>query len=391
MQGVVILGSTGSIGKKTLEVIAWHPEQYQVVALVAHRNVDEIFVQCKQARPRYVILKEKQAAFELQNRLHQNQINSVEVYSGEDVIEHIVSLPEVQVVVAAITGAAGLMPTLAAISAGKRVLLANKESLVMAGDLITKAVVAHHAELIPIDSEHHALFQCLHTYQVGNGPPKGVKKMILTASGGPFRTWERTALNQVTPEQACLHPIWSMGRKISVDSATLMNKGLEVIEAHGLFRMAPEKIEVLIHPQSIVHGLLEYENGTFMAQLCKPDMLIPIASALNWPEHLSIPVESLDLARVAKLTFEPVDHQRFPCLRLAYQALEMGSGAATVLNAANEVAVQFFLQGKIGFMDIPRVITSVLEKMGAPSANDVDTVLSIDHLARQEAMRWIHV
>lgn len=391
MQGVVILGSTGSIGKKTLEVIAWHPEQYQVVALVAHRNVDEIFVQCKQARPRYVILQEKQAAFELQNRLHQNQINSVEVYSGEDVIEHIVSLPEVQVVVAAITGAAGLMPTLAAISAGKRVLLANKESLVMAGDLIKKALIAHHAELIPIDSEHHALFQCLQTYQVGNGPPKGVKKMILTASGGPFRTWERTALNQVTPEQACLHPIWSMGRKISVDSATLMNKGLEVIEAHGLFAMAPEKIEVLIHPQSIVHGLLEYENGTLMAQLCKPDMLIPIASALNWPEHLSIPVESLDLARVAKLTFEPVDHQRFPCLRLAYQALEMGSGAATVLNAANEVAVQFFLQGKIGFMDIPRVITSVLEKMGAPSANDVDTVLSIDHLARQEAMRWIHV
>lgn len=391
MQGIVILGSTGSIGKKALEVIAWYPEQYQVIALVANRNIDEIFIQCKQARPRYVVVQEKQAASILQNRLRQHHLNTIEVYSGEDAIKNILSLSEVQVVVAAITGRAGLVPTLAAISAGKRVLLANKESLVMAGALIKKALITHHAEVIPIDSEHHALFQCLQTYQVGNASPKGVKKMILTASGGPFRTWEKTALNQVTPEQACLHPIWSMGRKISVDSATLMNKGLEVIEAHWLFAMAPEKIDVLIHPQSIVHALLQYESGALIAQLSKPDMLVPIASAFNWPHHLSIPFESLDLVKVAQLTFEAVDYLRFPCLRLAYQALEMGSGATVVLNAANEVAVHCFLQGKIGFMDIPKMITFVLEKMDAPSANDLDTVLSIDHLARQEAMRWIHV
>lgn len=390
MQGVVILGSTGSIGKKALEVIAWYPERYQVIALVAHQNIDEIFVQCQQAKPRYVVLQEKQAALALQGRLKQHQLSFIEVYFGEDAIKNILSLSEVQVVVAAITGAAGLVPTLAAISAGKRVLLANKESLVMAGDLIIKALNAHHAELIPIDSEHQALFQCLQTYQVGDASPKGVKKMILTASGGPFRTWEKTALNHVTPEEACLHPVWSMGKKISVDSATLMNKGLEVIEAHWLFAMTPEKIDVLIHPQSIVHALLEYESGAFIAQLSKPDMLVPIAAAFNWPHHLSIPLESLDLAKIAQLTFEGVDHQRFPCLRLAYQALEMGSGATTVLNAANEVAVHCFLQGKIGFMDIPKMITCALEKMGAPSANDLDTVLSIDHLARQEAMRWNH-
>lgn len=387
MQRIVILGSTGSVGKKALEVISWHPERYKVLALVANQNVDELFIQSKNFNPKYVALQEEKAAEQLRNRLKEASLSGIEVFSGCKMIAELACHSEAEMVVAAITGAAGLVPTLSAVKAGKRVLLANKESLVMAGVLFREAILEHKAELIPIDSEHNALFQCLQTYRIGSEAPKGIRRMILTASGGPFRTWSLPAIKKATPAEAVQHPVWRMGPKISVDSATLMNKGLEVIEAHWLFSMESSKIEVLIHPQSIVHSMLEYEDGTTLAALSNPDMAIPIAVALSWPHRLSIPVETLDLPRMGNLSFEAVDHKRFPCLQLACEALKMGGGAPAVLSAANEVVVEHFLKGKIGFMDIPNVIASVLEKLGAPPIDSLEAVLHVDSLARQEAIK----
>ncbi|MBU0603086.1 MAG: 1-deoxy-D-xylulose-5-phosphate reductoisomerase [Gammaproteobacteria bacterium] len=382
MRKLSILGATGSIGVSTLDVVARHPERFEVVALSGHRQIRKLAGQCLSCAPRYAVVADDAAAGELRALLAGRV--GTEVLHGIEALEFIASLPEVDTVMAAIVGAAGLRPTLASARSGKRILLANKEALVMAGGVFMHEVHAHGATLLPIDSEHNAVFQCM--------PVKGragVRRILLTASGGPFRSSPLDALDHVTPEQACAHPNWDMGRKISVDSATMMNKGLEVIEAHWLFDTPAESIDVVIHPQSIVHSMVEYVDGSVLAQMGNPDMRTPIAHALDWPHRIDSGVSALDLAAAADLVFERPDFARFPCLALAFEALRAAGGAPTVLNAANEVAVSAFLERRLGFRAIADVIAATLETLPDQPARTLDEVFAADAAARAVAQRIV--
>ncbi|CAK0766009.1 1-deoxy-D-xylulose 5-phosphate reductoisomerase [Gammaproteobacteria bacterium] len=386
IQGVTILGATGSIGISTLNVLARYPDRFQVVALAARCSVDRLLAQCRQFKPRYVALADPDAAASFVQRAREF-LPGLTVLAGEEGLATVVALPEVDQVMAAIVGAAGLRSTLAAVRAGKRVLLANKESLVMAGRLFMDEVRNHGAQLLPVDSEHNAVFQCLPNGASGFTEGE-VRRILLTASGGPFRVWPMDDLANVTPEQAIAHPNWVMGRKISVDSATMMNKGLEVIEACWLFDTSPDRIEVLIHPQSVIHSMVEYKDCSVLAQLGNPDMRVPIAHALAWPQRIESGVSSLDFRAMKALCFEPVDHVRFPCLDLAYQALRRGGTAPAVLNAANEVAVGNFLDRRIRFTDIARVVEATLTAISIQDANDLADVFAADIAARNHALTW---
>ena len=384
MKRLAILGSTGSIGANTLAVVDRHPDRFAVVALSADRQVDRLFEQCLRYRPRYAAMADAAAAGQLQKKVRASGLDC-EVLSGAAGLEQIAAAPEVDAVMAAIVGSAGLRSTLAAAHAGKQLLLANKEALVMAGGLLMDAVAASGAMLLPIDSEHNAIFQALPRDFDGSLPRAGVRKLWLTASGGPFLRTQRKLLDDVTPDQACAHPKWNMGRKISVDSATLMNKGLEVIEASFLFKANPAQIEVVIHPQSIVHSLVEYVDGSVLAQLGNPDMRTPIAHALAYPERIDPGVQSLDLCAIGTLQFERPDLDRFPCLRLAYRALEAGGNAPIVLNAANEIAVANFLAGALAFSRIAGFVEEVLARITPSRVRTLEDVLAADAQARAEA------
>jgi 1-deoxy-D-xylulose-5-phosphate reductoisomerase len=379
---LTILGATGTIGVNTLDVVARHPDRFRVVALSGQNQIDKLAEQCRQFRPRYAVVLDAARASELAAALAGLD---VEVLWGVEALETIASLPEVDTVMAAIVGAAGMRPALAAARAGKRVLLANKETLVMAGRFFMDAVKAGGATLLPIDSEHNAVFQCMPDGYDGDLDSHGVRRILLTASGGPFRTRAVETLAAVTPEEAVAHPNWVMGRKISVDSATMMNKGLEVIEAHWLFNASPEQIDVVVHPQSIIHSMVEYRDGSVLAQLSNPDMRIPIAHALAYPERVATGVSWLDLARLGQLSFEAPDTQRFPCLQLAYDALRAGGSSAAVLNAANEVAVAAFLDHRIGYLAIPDTLARVLDRLGGRPAASLDDLAAIDAEARHLA------
>jgi len=382
---LTILGSTGSIGVSTLDVVARHADRYRVVALTGQRQDDVLFEQCLRFKPRYAVLLDEAAAIRLALKVKQAGLET-EVLQGAAALERVAALPEVDTVMAAIVGAAGLNPTLAAARAGKKVLLANKETLVMAGRIFMEAVQKSGATLLPIDSEHNAIFQALPTgYKGVDWPSSGVSKILLTASGGPFRNTPLADLQQVTPEQACAHPNWAMGRKISVDSATMMNKGLEVIEAHWLFNAPAEAIEVVVHPQSIIHSLVQYVDGSVLAQLGNPDMRTPIAHGLAYPERIDAGVAPLNLLKVATLNFEAPDFIRFPCLALAYQALREGGTTPAILNAANEVAVAAFLERKIAFLSIASLIAEVLAKLPSSAVNTLEDVLQADAAARVAA------
>lgn len=384
MRRVAVLGSTGSIGVSTLDVLARHPDRFEVSVLAASTNDGRLLEQCLRHRPRVAVLQSPEAAARLQAALSAEGAG-IEVRCGHEALAECAAAPEVDIVMAAIVGAAGLPSTLAAAAAGKRVLLANKESLVVAGPILIQAARAHGATLIPIDSEHNAIFQCLPPGLETGRPVQGVRRILLTASGGPFLRSPREHMARATPEQACAHPRWNMGRKISVDSATLMNKGLELIEACLLFGMEPSQVEVVVHPQSIVHSLVEYVDGSILAQLGNPDMRTPIAHALGWPERIPSGVQSLDLAMAARLEFEAPDLERFPALRLARSAAEAGGTAPAALNAANEVAVAGFLGSRLDFLGIPRLIESVLERHRIGPAAELDAVLEADRWARELA------
>jgi 1-deoxy-D-xylulose-5-phosphate reductoisomerase len=381
-QRLTILGATGSIGVSTLDVVARHPGRFEVVALTGHRRVDVLAEQCRRFKPRYAVVGAAADAAGLAAALGDC---GTEVLSGPEALVRVAALPEVDAVMAAIVGAAGLPPTLAAAQAGKRVLLANKEALVMAGSVFMNAVKQAGATLLPIDSEHNAVFQSLPAGFAGDYDRHGVSRILLTASGGPFRRTPLAELANVTPEQAVAHPNWSMGRKISVDSATMMNKGLEVIEARWLFDATPDQIEVVIHPQSVIHSLVQYVDGSVIAELGNPDMRTPIAHALAWPERIAAGVAPLDLFAVARLDFERPDLERFPCLALAYRALRAGGNAPAVLNAANEVAVEAFLDGRLTFQGIGAVIAATLDAVPVGPADDLAAVLAADAAAREAA------
>ncbi len=385
---LALLGATGSIGASTLDVVARHPDRFEVAALAAHSNADAMLALCRQFRPPYAALFDAAAAARLQRGLAGEGL-ATQVLAGPDGLAAVATLPEVDTVLAAIVGAAGLPSTLAAARAGKRILLANKEALVVGGALFMAAVEAGGATLLPIDSEHNAIFQCLPHDFARNSAHGGVRRILLTASGGPFRTRALTELAAVTPDQACAHPNWSMGRKISVDSATMMNKGLEVIEARWLFGVPRAAIEVVIHPQSVIHSLVEYVDGSVLAQLGHPDMRTPIAQALAYPERIEAGVPPLDLARLAALSFEAPDLARFPCLQLAFDALAADGTAPAVLNAANEVAVAAFLDGRIRFTDIHAVCAGTLAAMPSARVGSLDDALAADAEARRVAGAWI--
>jgi 1-deoxy-D-xylulose-5-phosphate reductoisomerase len=391
MTGVTILGSTGSIGASTLDVLGRHPERFRVVALTAHRDVETMLAQCRRFRPALVAMADPPAARVLRERLS-GVPGAPAVLAGVDGVREAAVLPEAQVVMAAIVGAAGLVPTLAAAVAGKRVLLANKESLVVAGALLMQAAADHGAELLPIDSEHNAIFQCLPGGFERGLAAVGVVRILLTASGGPFLDSSREALAGVTPEQACAHPNWDMGRKISVDSATMMNKGLELIEACWLFGTGPERVQVVVHRQSVIHSLVQYIDGSVLAQLGNPDMRTPIAHALAWPERLHSGVAPLDLFAVQRLDFEPPDLERFPCLALATRAAGTGGTAPVVLNAANEVAVSAFLGRRIRFTAIAEVVEESLSRLPAESVDGcgIAFLLEIDRKARAVAEQRVN-
>lgn len=387
MDGLVILGATGTIGLNTLDVAARHPERLRIVALSAHRDTDRLADLCLRHRPRYAVMGDAASAAVLRERLRAAGVDT-EVLQGADALVQVVGLPEVSRVMAGIVGAAGLLPTLAAVRAGKKVLLANKEPLVMAGRLFMHEAVHCGATLLPVDSEHNAIFQCLPAGYRCGAVPAGVTRIILTASGGPFRELPLSQLAEVTPEQALRHPNWVMGPKISVDSATMMNKGLELIEASWLFGLAPEQIEVIQHPQSLVHSLVEFADGSQLAQLGQPDMRVPIAHALAWPERCDSGAQRLDLAATGRLDFGPLDPVRYPCLGLARQALRAGGDAPVALNAANEVAVAAFLGRQIAFTAIAEVIDRCLQRVGsvpAPAGDELAHVLAVDEWARNEA------
>ncbi|KAF1047469.1 MAG: 1-deoxy-D-xylulose 5-phosphate reductoisomerase [Herbaspirillum frisingense] len=384
MQSISILGSTGSIGVSTLDVVARHPDRYRVHALSAHARVAELAQQCERFRPQVAVVGSATAAAELEALLRAKDI-ATDVAYGPEALCAIASAEGCDMVMAAIVGAAGLASTLAAAKAGKKILLANKEALVISGQLLMDAVAAHGASLLPIDSEHNAIFQCLPAGYTRSMPAHGVEKILLTASGGPFLTRDVATLNDVTVEEAVAHPKWVMGRKISVDSATMMNKGLEVIEAHWLFGAPADKIEVVIHPQSVIHSMVSYADGSVLAQLGNPDMRTPIANAMAYPERIASGVAPLDLAQIAQLSFSQPDFDRFPCLKLAYDALRAGGTLAAILNAANEVAVQAFLDRRIGFRMIDQLIQRVMSAIPNRQASDIGALLAEDVEARAHA------
>jgi 1-deoxy-D-xylulose-5-phosphate reductoisomerase len=381
---LTLLGSTGSIGDSTLDVVGRHPERFAVYALTAHRNGDKLVDQCLRFAPEVAVVGDADTAAQVERKLREAGSKTVVTYGPQALVE-VSKSDGCDAVVAAIVGAAGLAPTLAAAKAGKQILLANKEALVMSGDIFMGTVRDSGAVLLPLDSEHNAVFQCLPNGGHSGVQHGGVTKIILTASGGPFRTREPSTLVNVTPDEACKHPNWSMGRKISVDSATMMNKGLEVIEAHYLFDLPGEHIDVLIHPQSVIHSMVSYADGSVLAQLGNPDMRTPIAHALAFPERVDSGVAQLDLAQVATLTFEKPDYARFPCLALAMQALAAGGVASAALNAANEVAVEAFLNRRIGFMAIAQTVDAVLNALQNHSAPSLEVVLEADAAARRAA------
>lgn len=386
MIGVTVLGSTGSVGVSTLDVVARHPEQFRVVALTAHRDSERMAAQCRLHRPQVAVMVDADAALRL-GELLSDMPGRPEILSGVDGLVQVATMPETRYVMAAIVGAAGLPPTLAAARAGKRLLLANKESLVVAGALLMRAVEESGAELLPIDSEHNAIFQCLPPNFCEGLPSVGVERILLTASGGPLRDWPIERLAAVTPEQACAHPTWAMGRKISVDSATMMNKGLEVIEACWLFGTDTDRIQVVVHPQSVIHSLVQYQDGSVLAQLGNPDMRTPIAHALGWPARLSAGVAPLDLFKVGHLDFEEPDLARFPCLRLAFEAARRGGTAPAILNAANEIAVAAFLDRRIDLPGIAAVVEDTLESLPNEdvAGQDLAFLLDVDRRARERA------
>jgi 1-deoxy-D-xylulose-5-phosphate reductoisomerase len=386
---IAILGSTGSIGVNTLDVIRAHPDRFRVVALTAGKQIERLAEQCAEFKPLIAVVSDADGAAKLNKLLLEKQINTQVLY-GADALVAAVTESNCDMVMAAIVGAAGLVPALAAAKAGKRVLLANKEALVMSGDLFMQAMKQGGGELLPIDSEHNAIFQCLPNQFAKNpNPSLGVEELWLTASGGPFRDTPLDQLVSITPEQACAHPNWVMGRKISVDSATMMNKGLEVIEAFWLFGLPLEKIKVLIHPQSVVHSMVRYRDGSVLAQLGQPDMRTPIAYGLAWPERIEAGVPSLDLARLAALSFTEPDLARFPCLSLAFTAAKAGGTAPAVLNAANETVVAAFLEEGLPYLQIPVVVEKTLNAIPVASADSLDVILEVDARARAIAKGFI--
>lgn len=393
MMNLTILGATGSIGRNTLDVVRQHRMHIQVTALAAYSDVERMLADCLEFAPRYAVLVQEEAARTLRLALAEAKVDT-EVLSGPQAVVEVSRLPEVDTVMAAIVGAAGLLPAMAAIESGKRVLLANKESLVMSGALFMAAAKASGARILPVDSEHNAIFQCLPEpvqKELGycNLADAGVHKILLTGSGGPFRFTPLTALAAVTPEQAIAHPNWSMGRKISVDSATMMNKGLEFIEARWLFNASAEQIQVIIHPQSVIHSMVQYQDGSVLAQMGRPDMRTPIAHALAYPTRITSGVEALDFFTQGELTFLPPDEQRYPCLKLAIEACWAGQAATTALNAANELAVAAFLDNKLGFTQIHTLCARVVEQLSSRSARDLDTILELDSEARRLALRYL--
>lgn len=386
--GVTVLGATGSIGISTLDVLSRHPDRYRVVALTANTDIEGLYQQCLTHHPAYAVMTNPDAAQHLHERLRASHPD-IRILSGVTGLETVAALPQVDYVMAAIVGSAGLLPTLAAARAGKRVMLANKEALVMAGQIFMDEIRRNNAELLPVDSEHNAIFQSMPASFVANPgltmDEVGVRRILLTASGGPFRTFPLSNLHDVTPDQACAHPNWVMGRKISVDSATMMNKGLEVIEACWLFNATPDRIQVVLHPQSVVHSMVEYNDGSILAQLGSPDMRTPIAYALAWPQRIESGVAPLSLFDIGRLDFERPDMTRFPCLRLAYEAMQRGGTAPAILNAANEIAVAAFLNGTLKFTAIPVVIEATLASIAAHAAISLEIILADDALARESA------
>lgn len=404
MTKITVLGATGTIGMNTLEVLKQHRQTFEVIALTAHHHVERLIEQCIEWQPRYAVMTDVQAAQQLLKHCQHLHLK-VEVLSGPEGLIEVARLPEVDVVMAAIVGSAGLLPTLAAAQAGKRVLLANKEALVMSGQLLIDTAYQCGAEIIPIDSEHNAVFQCMPQRNSSASPSGqtvsfqnhqllnelGIEKIWLTASGGPFRTYSLEELHQVTPSQACAHPNWKMGRKISVDSATMMNKGLEVIEACWLFHTDPSRIEVVLHPQSIIHSLVEYIDGSVLAQLSYPDMRTPIAHALAWPKRIASGVKMLNLVDIARLEFEAMDFKKFPCLKLAIEAMNQGGTTTTILNAANEIAVQAFLDGYLAFSRIAQIIEMTLSRLTGRDATHLEVILEDDAKARRIAKEAIQL
>lgn len=380
MKQITILGATGSIGISTLDVIDRHSRAYNIFALTGNKKIPLLAEQCAKFNPKYAVVMDAEAAGQLVNLLTQNHV-STEVLVGTDALASVSSHEDVDIVMAAIVGSAGLIPTLAAANAGKKVLLANKESLVMAGNLLMQAVDKSGATLLPIDSEHNAIFQCL-PRDIKNLSKGGVSKLLLSASGGPFRGWSLGEMDEVTREQACAHPNWSMGKKISVDSATLMNKGLELIEACLLFDVTYDQIDIVVHPQSIIHSLVQYVDGSVLAQMGNPDMRTPIAHALAWPKRINSGVSDLNLAEIAKLDFEEPDLVNFPCLGLAYEAARVGLDAPVVLNASNEVAVQAFLDGRVGFTQIAEVVADTMARAIFKEPDSLSGVQESDKEAR---------
>ena len=387
MKNITILGSTGSIGCSTLAVIQQNPGLFKAIALTGGQNVTKMTEQCLEFRPNYVAMADEEAAQQLKKNLVDLKLN-IEVFHGQQAICNLAELTEVDMVMAAIVGAAGLKPTLAAIKKGKRILLANKESLVTCGHLFMQAVKQYGAQLLPVDSEHNAIFQSLpsqvqQNLGFANLADYGITKIVLTGSGGPFRDLPLNQLTTVTPEQAVAHPNWSMGKKISVDSATMMNKGLEYIEARWLFNASEEEMEIIIHPQSIIHSMVRYQDGSVIAELGIPDMCTPIAYAMSYPDRISSSVPALDFTQISSLTFSQPDFNRYPCLKLAIEAFNQGQAATTALNAANEMAVAAFLQNQIGFMDIAKQVATVLEILDFPEPTTIEDVFAIDLWARQ--------
>lgn len=390
MKGICVLGSTGSIGVSTLDVVSRHSDKYKVIALTANTNIEDLYQQCVQHHPQYVVVVNEEKAEKFAQRISASPVSHIKVLAGAAELVTVTTLEAVDSVMAAIVGAAGLLPSLAAAKAGKTVLLANKEALVMSGDLFMLAVADSGATLLPIDSEHNAIFQCMPAaYQAGHRAPE-VRRILLTASGGPFRTLPIEQLPHVTPEQAVAHPNWDMGKKISVDSATMMNKGLELIEACLLFNVSPETVQVVIHPQSVIHSMVDYLDGSVLAQMGNPDMRIPIAHAMAYPDRFTSGAEPLDIFAVKQLDFEQPDLQRFPCLRLAYQAIAAAGIMPTILNAANEIAVEAFLQEQVKFTDIPLIIEQCMQQFTAQKVTDLDAVLSFDNQARKVSRQIIH-
>jgi len=388
VQNLTLLGATGSIGRSTLDIVSRHPDRYQIYALTANTNVEQMAVLCAQFNPRYAVMADVDSANRLKAMLDGCQ---TEVRAGEQALAEVAEQSEVDIVVAAIVGSVGLMPTLAAVRAAKRVLLANKEALVMAGALFMDEVAAHGAELLPVDSEHNAIFQCLPSgYTVGS-KPSGIRNILLTGSGGPFRELPMAEFESVTPEQAIAHPNWDMGPKISVDSATMMNKGLELIEACWLFDVKETDINIVLHKQSIIHSLVAYNDGSVLAQMGMPDMRTPIANALAWPDRIESGVEPLDLIKVSQLNFESADENRFPCLRLARTAFRQGGTSMAILNAANEVAVENFLGRRIKFTEIAQLIEKTLNAVPSQAADDLPTIIQDDLRAREFVRQHIQL